>query len=128
MDVDAFDHFDLQPRGVDMVDVFFDLLFAPERAGGLVDEAHEAGAARYLFYVFQRYAVVFLAVPPEGHFHCALPPFFTFSFTLLLFHCRRLGVERLSHGSRPRDHALEVSGDAVGEAGPKEVCAEDAFA
>ena len=69
MDVDALYYLDFEARGVYVLDVGLYFLFGPHVSGGLVEQSHEAGAARYLLYVFKRNGVGALSVPSECHFH-----------------------------------------------------------
>ena len=72
VDVDRFDDLDFQPGVVDLLLQGGELLLRPVHAGGLVQQAHEAGHARYLFHVFQRDGIDLAAVPAECHFHNGL--------------------------------------------------------
>ena len=75
---DGLDNFHIKPRIVCKIFEPFKFFFFPDFSDGrVVNGGHNPAHSLYLFYVIQRYAIVF-SIPAEGHFHSPKT-----SFTLL---------------------------------------------
>ena len=78
MNIHRLDDFDLESRLVHFLLQGSELLLRPVHAGGLVQQAHQAGHAGNLFDVLQRNRVRLASIPAKCHFHVSDTPFLVF--------------------------------------------------